>query len=150
MRIVLIAFIIIFSQSQLTFEGKVTAVLDGDTIEVLHDGKAVRIRLAGIDCPEKAQAFGQAAKKFTSENLFGKTVKVVGKENDRYGRLVAEVWMAGEWFNKSIVASGLAWHYKKYSDSEDLAQAEKNAQRSSKGLWADANPVAPWDWRKMK
>jgi len=150
MRIVLIALIIIFSQSQLTFEGNVTTVLDGDTIEVLHGGKAVRIRLAGIDCPEKAQAFGQAAKKFTSENLIGKTVKVVGKETDRYGRLVAEVWMAGEWLNKSIVAPGLAWHYKKYSDSEDIAEAEKNAQRSSKGLWADANPVAPWDWRKMK
>lgn len=141
-------FIFAFQNSSNIFSGRVTAVLDGDTIEVLDDNKrVVRIRLAGIDCPEKTQAFGQVAKKFTSEKTNGKEVKIIGKDTDRYGRLVADVWIGGEWLNKLLIEAGLAWHYKKYSDSEVLSQGEITAQELKKGLWVDANPVAPWEWR---
>lgn len=116
-----------------TFIGKVTAVIDGDTIDVLRDGKTIRIRLNGIDCPEKSQTYGTKAKQFTSDFLFGKTVRVVGNENDRYGRLLADIYVdaantqgeCGAWFNKAIVASGFAWHYKKYSSDPDLGGAEQ-------------------------
>lgn len=138
-----------------TYQGKVVAVIDGDTIGVLHDGKEQRIRLNGIDAPEKSQAFGMKAKEFTATWLFDKTVKVVPKEFDRYGRLVADIYIDaqnthhefGAWFNKMIVASGLAWHYKKYSDSQELANAEALAHKAKIGLWVDPAPVAPWEYR---
>lgn len=143
-------------QPVLIFEGKVVAVIDGDTIEVLHDGKAVRIRLQGIDCPESKQPFGTKAKQFTSEFLFGKQVRVKAIGEDRYGRTLADIYVDaanttnefGAWFNKALVASGMAWHYKKYSKDAELAQAEQTARKMKIGLWSDQNPTAPWEWRK--
>ncbi len=70
-------------------------VSDGDTITVLHNGKGERIRLHGIDCPEKRQAFGRRAKQFTSTLVFGKTVTVQGVDRDRYGRTVGVVLLPG-------------------------------------------------------
>lgn len=153
-HLLLIAFV--FFQSRPHFDGKVTSVLDGDTIEVLKDGKAIRIRLNGIDSPEKSQAYGMKAKEFTSDMLFGKTVRVFGKENDRYGRLIADIYIDaantsgeyGAWYNKVIVVSGYAWHYKAYSKDAELDAAEQTARRMKMGLWQLASPVAPWDYRK--
>lgn len=143
-------------QPVLIFEGKVVAVIDGDTIEVLHDGKAVRIRLQGIDCPESKQPFGARAKQFTSDFLFGKQVRVKSIGADRYGRLLANIYIDaantsneyGAWFNKVLVASGMAWHYKQYSQDPELAVAQEYAIKLKIGLWTDINPVAPWEWRK--
>src|SRR5205809_3843723 len=73
------------------FTGKVVGVSDGDTISVMHNGKAERIRLSGIDCPEKGQAFGQRAKQFTSALVFGKEVTVAVQDSDKYGRTIGEV-----------------------------------------------------------
>jgi endonuclease YncB( thermonuclease family) len=132
----------------LTWEGKTVAVLDGDTIDIIQDGRATRIRLAGIDAPEKSQAYGQAAKKLCAELCFGKSVKVVSTEKDRYGRTIADVYVDKIWVNKKLIEEGLAWHYKKYSSSVELSAAEQKAKAEKLRLWKDADPVAPWDFRK--
>lgn len=141
---------------QTTFQGKVTAVIDGDTIEVLRDGKAIRIRLQGIDCPEKSQPFGAQAKETTSDLVFGKQVLVKPTGEDRYGRMLADVYVDaantenefGGWLNKALVGAGMAWHYKRYSQDQELARAEEMARKVKIGLWNDTQPVAPWLWRK--
>jgi len=135
------------------FAGKVVSVADGDTITVLEDKRPVRIRLYGIDCPEKRQAFGKKAKQFTSEKCFGKKVEILVMDKDRYGRLVANVILPdGSNLNKQLVPSGFAWHYKKYApDDLDLFVSQEYARKEKLGLWADPNsPVPPWEWRKRK
>lgn len=134
------------------FEGKVISIKDGDTFEVLYDGQPERVRLAKIDCPEKSQPFGNNAKQFASELCFGKMVTVSSNgKRDRYGRVVGTVVTEdGTNVNEALVKAGLAWHYKDYSDSEELAAIESQARLQKLGLWADKRPTPPWDWRKKK
>lgn len=127
---------------------KVIGVKDGDTIVVLVDGKSFTIRLAHIDCPEKKQPFGMRAKLFVSNLCFGKEVKLRGNSYDRYKRLIAEVILPnGDILNKELIKAGLAWHFKKYSKSEEYANLELKARASKIGLWSEENPIAPWEWR---
>ncbi len=134
------------------FEGKVISIKDGDTFEVLYDGQPERVRLAEIDCPEKSQPFGNNAKQFASELCFGKMVTVSSNgKRDRYGRVVGiVVTQDGINVNEALVKAGLAWHYKDYSDSQELAAIEDQARLQKIGLWADKRPTPPWDWRKKK
>lgn len=134
------------------FSGKVVGVMDGDTIKVMHDGKAEKIRLYGVDAPEKAQAFGQKAKKFTSEMVFGKEVKVVVVDTDRYGRTVGKVFLEdGRMLNHELVKNGFAWWYQRYAKNDvDLQRFEKEAKDSKKGLWTEETPTPPWEWRRKK
>ncbi len=112
-------------------------------------GKGERIRLHGIDCPEKRQAFGNKAKQFASGLVFGKTVTVNVLDVDRYGRTVGEVILPdGRVLNHELVQAGLAWWYRRYApDDGTLAQLEADAKAAKRGLWADAEPVPPWAWR---
>ena len=132
--------------------GKVVAVLDGDTIEILDsNNKTYRIRLSGIDCPEKAQAFGQKAKQFTSDLCFGKSVKVIVHSTDRYGREIGDIVLSdGTVVNEELVGAGFAWHYKQYSSDAGLAKLEVEARKKKLGLWADPNPIPPWEFRRKK
>ncbi len=134
------------------FTGRVVGVADGDTITVLHNGKGERIRLHGIDCPEKRQAFGNRAKQFTSTLVFGNTVTVQVVDRDRYGRTVAEVLLPdGRSLNRELVRAGFAWWYWRYTpDNETLAQLEREARGAKRGLWADPHAVPPWEWRGMR
>lgn len=133
------------------FDGKVVGVIDGDTIEVMQSGKAIRIRLNGIDCPESNQPYGSKAKQYVSGLIYNKEVKVKVKELDRYGRTIADIYLAdGTWLNKKLVADGFAWHYKHYSSNEELASSEVTARKFKVGLWQDANPTAPWEFRKQR
>ena len=117
----------------------------------MHNGRAEKIRLYGIDCPEKGQAFGSKAKQFTSEQAFGKDVTVNVKDTDRYGRTVGIVILPdGRSLNEELVYQGLAWWYRKYSKSPRLATFEMEARLAHRGLWADKNPIPPWEWRKTK
>lgn len=104
------------------FTAKVIGVSDGDTITVLYQGYPEKIRLQGIDCPEKAQAFGQRAKQFTSELAFGKVVTVRGLEKrDRYDRILGEVILPdGRSLNHQLLQVGFAWWYRKYSNDQQL------------------------------
>lgn len=137
--------------------GTVVGVVDGDTITVLDDQRIQhKIRLAGIDAPEKAQAFGQQSKEALSALVFGHRVKIEKGKRDRYGRTVGKVIIDGSDANLSMVVAGMAWHYKKYqgeqsqSDRHLYADAEREAREASRGLWQDAAPTAPWDWRHNK
>ncbi|MFT3679787.1 MAG: thermonuclease family protein [Ferruginibacter sp.] len=134
------------------FQGKVTAVKDGDTIEVLYEKSTVMIRLAHIDCPEvkKHQPFGQAAKKFTSGICFGQMVTVENEGKfDRYKRLIAVIINNNnENVNKALVKAGLAWHFLKYSTDNSYDELEAVARKNKIGLWADEHPTPPWQWRK--
>jgi len=105
---------LLFSIAFAAQTGKVVGVTDGDTIKVLLRGKAVKIRLNGIDCPERKQPFGRKARIFTSELVAGKVVKVEKVDTDRYGRMVANVYLPeGRMLNQELVRAGLAWWYRR-------------------------------------
>ena len=138
--IILFLSVPLFSQAgsvqTATFTGKVVGVSDGDTIKVMREGRAVKVRLHGIDCPEKRQPFGTRAKRYTSEMAFGKEVTVRVKTTDRYGRIVGEVILPdGLSLNKELVYVGLAWWYRKYApDDRALKALEEGARAEKKGL----------------
>ncbi len=130
-------------------QGKVTGIKDGDTFEVLINGKQEVVRLAHIDCPERGQPFGKAAKQFASDLCFGKAVIVreVGRR-DRYGRMIATVSLRnGKVVNKELARAGLAWHFRRYSDNEAYHLLEQQARTAKLGIWAEPSPVPPWEWR---
>ena len=135
--------------------GKVVGLADGDTVTVLDEQKQQhKIRLAGIDAPERKQPYADASRKHLASLVFGKTVEVRFHKKDRYGRLVGTVYLEGSDVNLLQVTAGLAWHYKAYekeqSEQERLvyASAEETARRRHLGLWQDRTPVPPWDFRK--
>ena len=134
-----------------SFEGKVVGVADGDTITVLHERKGEKIRLYGIDCPERHQDFGRRAKKETSDLVFGRSVGVVPKATDRYGRTIGVVKLAnGTDINRLLVERGLCWWYQKYAPNDgDLARLEKQAPVQKIGVWSQTDPTPPWEFRHM-
>lgn len=138
-------------------QGKVNKVTDGDTVNVLtSDNQTHKIRLSGIDAPEKSQGFGNKSKQALADEVYGKTVTVEFNKRDKYQRIVGKVIFNGKDVNLNQIKRGLAWHYKKYEGEQDVedrsiyANAEYLAQRDRVGLWAENNPVAPWDFRKQK
>lgn len=137
-----------------TITGKVVGVTDGDTITLLDDAKRQhKIRLSGIDAPEKSQAFGQRSKESLSGLVFAKTVDVETDKVDRYGRRVGKIWINGVDANLEQIKRGMAWHYKQYAreqskeDQREYAEAEDEAREAKRGLWKDVEPVAPWTYR---
>lgn len=134
-----------------TITGKVVGVADGDTFTLLTaENRQVKIRLHGIDCPEKAQPFGTRAKQYTSELVFGKQVRVEITDTDRYGRIIAIVYAGRTNLNESLLLAGYAWHYARYDHNAAWASLEQQARRNKAGLWVDINAIAPWDWRKAR
>lgn len=136
------------------FVGRVVRVIDGDTITVLDSAKAQhKIRLAGIDAPEKAQAFGLASKKNLSSLVFGRDVACDCGKTDKYQRQVCVVSVDGKDANLAQVTAGMAWWYRKYAKEQTVRQqadyeaAEMAAKAARIGLWADDSPLPPWDWR---
>lgn len=152
---VLLLTILLVGCEQHTFkEGKTArcvGVKDGDTIVVVLDGQQVTIRLAEVDCPEKSQAYGQRAKQYTSSLCFGKEVSIVEKNKDRYGRTIAIVYCDDTTIlNKELVKAGMAWRYVQFSDDPTYGELEDKARAAHRGLWADENPEAPWEFRKQR
>ncbi|MBE2986637.1 thermonuclease family protein [Campylobacter sp. RM12920] len=131
-----------------SFEAKVIKVSDGDTISVLADGKPVKIRLDGIDAPEKSQAFGRKATKFLSNLIAGRVVEIAPQGKDRYKRVIATVYLNGININQEIIKNGYAWAFVKYSTK--YLNDESNARALGVGLWSGKNPIAPWIYRKHK
>ncbi len=129
--------------------GKVVGIADGDTITVLDSQKVQhKIRLEGIDAPERGQAFGTKSREKLSDLVGDKDVVVTWEKKDRYGRILGDVHVGDRLINLEMVQEGLAWHYKQYSKSKELAESEEEARRAKKGLWADKSPVPPWEFRK--
>ena len=133
--------------------GKVVKVSDGDTIHIHTPKGKVKIRFTNIDCPESDQPYGSEATQFVYDMVMDKTVTAVADPDDlydRYGRFLGNIIMEdGKSLNEELVAAGLAWHYKYYSDDPVLAELEVKAQEKKLGLWADENPIPPWEWRKI-
>lgn len=133
--------------ANLSFTARVVGVHDGDTISVFDGTKQTKIRLEGVDCPEEGADFSQRAKQFTSDLVFGKDVQIIGKELDRYDRLVARVTVNERDTSLALVEAGLAWHYKYYSDDPVLAAGEIIARAKKLGVWSLPNPIPPWETR---
>jgi micrococcal nuclease len=148
--LVLFALLFVIASFAAELVGKVVGVSDGDTFTLLlPNNSTVRIRLHGIDTPEKGQPFGENAKQFTSNLIFNKQVKVKQTDTDRYGRIVGIVTNPENInVNEALLKAGMAWHYKKYDSSPIWAKMENDARATKLGLWQDANPIPPWVWRK--
>lgn len=130
---------------------------DGDTITVLdYRYTQHKVRVAGIDAPEKGQAFGNRAKAQLAILVMGKPVDVQWRKKDRYGRIVGVVRVNGTDVGFEQVRAGMAWHYKAYSkeqspeDRATYSAAEDEARLARRGLWADKSPQPPWDYRAAK
>jgi endonuclease YncB( thermonuclease family) len=135
------------------WSGKVVGVSDGDTITVLRDKHPEKIRLYGIDCPEKRQPFGKKAKQFTSDMVFGKIVQVNRIDTDRYGRTVAFVIVDNRILNEELVRVGLAWVYDRYcykSICESWKDFQFRARLDKRGLWGNSGEIPPWEYRRRK
>lgn len=137
-----------------TLSGKVIGITDGDTLKVLDSSRIeIKVRLAGIDSPEKNQAFGQRAKQKLSDLVFGKKVQIDCRKKKSYDRQVCVVYLGDTDINLEQVKAGMAWWSRKYAHEQterqriDYETAERNAIASRIGLWRDANPVPPWEWR---
>ncbi len=151
MKIVYVFLLLILSALPLSagefLTGKCVGVSDGDTIRVLCNKREVKVRLEGIDCPEMKQDFGRRAKQFTSAMVFGRMVHVRVVTKDRYGRSVGRVTLQGKDVSVELVRSGMAWHYRKYSNDPVLSKAEEEARAKKVGLWSLRNPLPPWEFR---
>jgi endonuclease YncB( thermonuclease family) len=140
-----------------TLTGRVVGIADGDTLTLLDATNTQhKIRLAGIDSPEKSQPFGQHCKKSLSDLAYDRVATVETTKLDRYGRVIGKVLVDGQDVNLEQVRLGCGWHYKKYQNEQNLDDrlsynaAEESARMSKVGLWADSDPVPPWDWRKAR
>lgn len=136
------------------WEGRVVKVLDGDSLRVERDGRLYDLRLYGIDAPEHGQPFGDRARGFARQLLDGQSVAVAEKDVDRYGRIVALVTCRDTLANRELVRQGFAWPYPRYCRSEplcrELGALGDEARRARRGLWADGDPVPPWEWKRRK
>jgi len=133
-----------------TFTGKVVAVFDGDSLQVLVDGKPVDVRIHGIDAPERGQAFSTVSRRALANLIFGKAVTISVVETDRYGRRVGHVSVNGVDAGLEQLRGGLVWHYTFYSKDARYAAAERDARAARRGLWQDASPVPPWEFRQRQ
>jgi len=133
-----------------TAYGKVVGISDGDTFTILLNGNVQeKIRLHGIDAPEKRQDFGQVAKSKLSALIFSQRVVVKRTDRDRYGRTIALVYDSlNRCINEEMIRTGFAWHYLKYDTNTAWNRLEFEARTAKKGLWIQSNATPPWDWRK--
>lgn len=130
---------------------KVVGIKDGDTVVVLLEGNIQKtLRLAEVDCPEKGQPFGNNARQFTSNQVFGKTISYIETDTDRYGRSIAKVYYDGKYLSEELIKAGLGWWYYQYSSNDSLGKLQEKAKNKKIGLWQDPQPIAPWDFRKIQ
>lgn len=135
--------------------GRIIAISDGDTVTLLDSSNTQhKIRLGGIDAPEKKQAFGQRSKENLSRLVFDKTVDADCSKKDRYQRLICKIIAEGVDVNLQQIRDGMAWWYAQYQkeqtaiDRQEYAQAEEAARVARMGLWVDTEPQAPWEFRR--
>ncbi|MFY7877448.1 MAG: thermonuclease family protein [Pirellula sp.] len=132
-----------------TMEAKVKRVIDGDSILVVDSNDMeFEAQLEGIDAPELKQEFGKESLEALTKMLKDQKVKLTWKSKDTYDRLLAQVYLEDKHVNIEMLRSGMAWHFKRYNKSEELAKIELEAKQAKKGLWSKESPLAPWDYRK--
>lgn len=132
------------------FTVKVVGVSDGDTFTAINrDNLQLKVRIYGIDAPEKGQDFGNKAKQTLSDYIFGQDVTIDVQSRDGWGRYISYVYTPdGKDVSLLMLKDGMAWHFKKYDSTEEYSKAEEQAKKKKVGLWSVPNPVAPWDYRK--
>lgn len=137
-----------------SIRGVVINVIDGDTVILLErtpeQMRTHRIQLEGIDTPERGQDGYEGAKEYLEKLIWGETVTVRYTENDRYGRILGEIWHGKMFINEEMVKEGWAWIYKNFSASRKLVSLERDARKAQKGIWSDPNPISPWEWKAAK
>jgi endonuclease YncB( thermonuclease family) len=144
-----IALIAVSAAYAQRFPVKVIGVSDGDTFTVINrDNLQLKIRVYGIDAPEKNQAYGNKSKQALSALIFGKNIEIDVQSQEKWGRYVAKVYTPdGQDVALLMLQSGMAWHYTRFDQTPSYAKAQETAKKAGKGLWADKSPVAPWDFR---
>lgn len=153
LRLYLVAILLLFGNiichAQM-FSVKVVGISDGDSFTVINnDHLQLKIRLFGIDAPEKKQDYGSKSKEYLSSLIFGRQITVNVQSQDKWGRYLAYVFTPeGEDVSLLMLRAGYAWHFKRYDSSDAYKQAENMARREKRGLWFGSNPVPPWDFRK--
>lgn len=149
----IIVFVFSYPTFSLAYPADTAAVLDGDTIVIRDSGQKRKIRLYGVDCPEKEQKYGPEATAITAYALGGRGIEVIPRETDRYGRSVAVITVGdGQTLQEILLRAGAAWLYPQYCTSWVCARwklVELVARRNGVGLWAEKNPTPPWEWRKQ-
>jgi endonuclease YncB( thermonuclease family) len=148
-------YIVLFTLSLLfaadkSITGKVVKVTDGDTVTLLTpDNKQEKIRLDGIDAPEKKQDYGEKSRQYLASLIAGKTVRVKYRSKDRYGRILGTVYVGNRNVNEEMVRKGLAWQYR-YNNSKNLARLQAEAKARKLNIWSAKSPVDPYDYRKNR
>lgn len=149
-KLVLILLLLFLATPAFAWVGTVVKVSDGDTIWVEAEAQNTKIRLYGIDAPESNQPYGAEAAMFLASISLGKSVTVIELDTDRYGRSVANVVLDGVSLQESILEAGYAWVYPQHCKNCDEWQALQNKAISNQfGLWADPEPIPPWEWRQL-
>lgn len=139
------------AEAQSLFRAKVMAVHDGDTYRVLREeGRLTDVRLWGADAPEAGQPYGETVQQTVRRLIGGKTIRVSVEDHDRYGRPVVRIEVEGEDLSTLLVRRGLAWHDAEGAPGANrLVRLEQRARRAGRGLWAQENPLPPWEWREQ-
>ena len=136
----------------LAYPADTAAVLDGDTIVIRDSGQKRKIRLYGVDCPEKGQKYGPEAAAIAAQALSGRGIEVIPRDTDRYGRTVAIIKVGdGQTLQEILLRAGAAWLYPQYCKSWVCARwkmVELQARWNGVGLWAEKTPTPPWEWRR--
>ncbi len=145
----------VWQAQALTIMGRVIRVADGDTVTVQDQAlQTYKVRLAGIDAPEKNQAFGELSRQSLYDMVHGKTVQLETHKRDKYGRHVGTLTVDNADVNLLQVQRGMAWHYTAYAreqaqqDQRSYSRAERQAREDKLGLWAEGSALAPWAWRQ--
>lgn len=141
-----------FTSSAKEVSGKVVSVIDGDTYDLLTAQQhKYRVRMEGIDAPERGMRFYKESKGYLTSLCLGRQVKLRWTKSDRSKRLIAFTYLSdGRELSHEMIKAGWAWHFTKYNKDADLAALQRTARLRRLGLWTDANPIAPWDYRKSR
>jgi endonuclease YncB( thermonuclease family) len=132
-------------------EGYVVKIVDGDTYDVIRNGVQTRVRMDGIDAPERGMDYYKVSKDYLGSLCMNKKIRLQISKKDRYGRLIAKTYLPdGREAGQEMVRAGMAWHFKKYSSDATLARLEREARSARRGLWSVSNPTPPWEYRKRK
>ena len=138
------------ARAETSFEGRVVKVFDGDTIEVLVGDERRRIRLAGIDAPERGQPWSQRSRQALAARVVGKQVRINAVDTDRYGRIVGEVYADDVCVNCELTRAGHVWAYRYYDPDPIILELEDEARAAERGLWGlpESERIPPWEWRR--
>jgi endonuclease YncB( thermonuclease family) len=143
-------FVLVCSAHADTFEGAVLRIVDGDSLIVLFGRQQIRVRLKEIDAPELKQPFGESSRQSLTEICGKKTARVLWTQKDRNSRTLGSVWCDGIDANAEQVRRGMAWVFDRYVKDRSLYAVQDGARRARLGLWRDADPLPPWEWRRVK